>query len=175
MIRAASSEAGQFRFGERRQTAAFERSPRDAAGSLAGPSRIEADERFAHHQTRDSGTPSRGTSLARNSGVRTVPQASCRGGCGPVPCGRHRVAGGDDCARDHVTRLADSAGRAVSTIKRKRAAGFVSVPAVAPQSRSICERNCRKSVARWCWVMRPSTSPVAILKAACRFVVPCRL
>ena len=33
-------------------------------------------ERFAHHQTRDPGTPSHVTSLARSSGVRTVPLAA---------------------------------------------------------------------------------------------------
>ena len=41
-------------------------------------------------------------------------------------------------------------------------------------ARWICARNWRNSVARWRRVVRPSTSPVATLKAACRFVVPCR-
>ena len=46
----------------------------------------------------------------------------------------------------------------LSTIRCSAAAGGV--------ARSICEKNCRNSVARWRRLMWPRTSPVATLKAA---------
>ena len=46
----------------------------------------------------------------------------------------------------------------LSTIRCNASSGGV--------ARSICARNYRNSVARWRRVMRPSTSPVATLKAA---------
>ena len=56
-------EAGQCRFGERGHPAAFEGRPGDAAGSLTGPGRIEADEGFGHCQNRWQRLPWNGVSM----------------------------------------------------------------------------------------------------------------